>query len=249
MAELTNHNKKIKNKKNNANNDNLAKRLIKDIKDVIKKPLTDNGIIYSHSDSNMLKGYAIIFGPKDTIYENGVYFFEFNFPEDYPYSPPTLKYLTNNGKTRFNPNLYRNGKVCISILNTWRGPGWTSCMSIRTVLITLTTLFHNKPLLNEPGVTEKHPSFKPYNEIIKYRNLETAIYKVMNQSILPPGFKTLWPLIKQHFKRNKKNIIDYIKNLSKSHETKTYKASMYGMTCTVDYDFIMKKIKDEYKNL
>ena len=57
----------------------LIKRMVKDVKDIIKKPLTDNGIIYSHSDENMLKGYAIIFGPPDTIYENGVYFFEFDF--------------------------------------------------------------------------------------------------------------------------------------------------------------------------
>ena len=96
----------------------LVKRLVKDVKDIIKKPLLDNGIIYSHSEENMLKGYAIIFGPKDTIYENGVYFFEFDFPKTYPYAPPKLTYLTNNGKTRFNPNLYRNGKVCVSILNT-----------------------------------------------------------------------------------------------------------------------------------
>ena len=32
-----------------------------------------------------------------------------------------LTYLTNDGNTRFHPNLYRNGKVCLSVLNTWRG--------------------------------------------------------------------------------------------------------------------------------
>ena len=74
----------------------LVKRLVKDVKDILKNPLTDNGIIYSHDQDNMLKGYAIIFGPKDTIYENGVYFFEFNFPDTYPFNPPKLTYLTNN---------------------------------------------------------------------------------------------------------------------------------------------------------
>ena len=121
----------------------------------------------------MLKGYAVIFGPPDTIYEYGAYLFEFNFPKTYPFSPPKLTYLTNNGKTRFNPNLYRSGKVCVSILNTWRGPGWTSCMTIRTILITLTTLLHNKPLLNEPGITDTHRSFHDYNKIIQYRNFDT----------------------------------------------------------------------------
>ena len=25
---------------------------------------------------------------------------------------------------RLNPNLYENGKVCLSLLGTWSGPGW-----------------------------------------------------------------------------------------------------------------------------
>ena len=228
----------------------LIKRMVKDVKDIIKKPLTDNGIIYSHSDENMLKGYAIIFGPSDTIYENGVYFFEFDFPKDYPFSPPKLTYLTNNGKTRFHPNLYRNGKVCVSILNTWRGPGWTSCMSIRTVLITLTTLFHNKPLLNEPGVTEAHHAFNSYNKIIEYRNIDTAIRNVLTKKILPENFKPLWPLIKQHFIRKKDIIMNKIDSLLKKNpKPKEYRASIYSMNCTVDYDYIKNKIKKAYKSI
>ncbi len=228
----------------------LIKRMVKDVKDIIKKPLTDNGIIYSHSDENMLKGYAIIFGPPDTIYENGVYFFEFDFPKDYPFSPPKLSYLTNNGKTRFNPNLYRNGKVCLSILNTWRGPGWTSCMSIRTVLITLTTLFHNKPLLNEPGITEKHHAFESYNKIIEYRNIDTAIRNVLTQKILPDNFKPLWPLIKQHFIEKKDEIINKIDTLiEKNPKPKEYRASIYSMNCTVDYEYIKNKLKKAYKTI
>ena len=43
--------------------------------------------LYIHIQDNLLKGYAIIFGPKDTIYENGVYLFEFNFPNTYPFEP------------------------------------------------------------------------------------------------------------------------------------------------------------------
>ena len=228
----------------------LIKRMVKDVKDIIKKPLTDNGIIYSHSDENMLKGYAIIFGPPDTIYENGVYFFEFDFPKDYPFSPPKLTYLTNNGKTRFNPNLYRNGKVCVSILNTWRGPGWTSCMTIRTVLITLTTLFHNKPLLNEPGITELHHAFKSYNKIIEYRNIDTAIRNVLTKKLLPDNFKPLWPLIKQHFLRKKDNIINKIDSLIKKNpKAKEYRASIYNMNCTVDYEYIKNKVLKAYKTI
>jgi hypothetical protein len=62
-------------------------RLLKDVKQIIKHPLTDNGIYYSHDETDMLKGYAMIVGPADTPYFGGFYFFEFNFPDDYPFSP------------------------------------------------------------------------------------------------------------------------------------------------------------------
>ena len=239
-------NKKEKERKSQT----LAKRLVKDVKDIIKKPLIDNGIISSHSEDNLLKGYAVVFGPPDTIYEHGAYLFEFNFPETYPFSPPKLTYLTNNGKTRFNPNLYRNGKVCVSILNTWRGPGWTSCMTIRTVLITLTTLLHNKPLLNEPGVTETHRSFIPYNKIIQYRNFDTSIRNVLTKKILPKSFISLWPLIKNHFEKNKDQIINKLDLLIKKEpEPKEYYASVYSMNCTVDYKYIKKEVLLAYDNL
>ena len=235
---------------NSGNQQSLVKRLVKDIKDILKNPLIDNGIIYSHDPDNMLKGYAIIFGPKDTIYEDGVYLFEFNFPDTYPFKPPKLTYLTNNGKTRFNPNLYRNGKVCVSILNTWRGPGWTSCMTIRTVLVTLVTLFHNKPLLNEPGITEKHHAFNSYNKIIEYRNYDTAIRNIMLKKINYNKFKPLWPIIKKHFETNKKNIIDKIDNLIKENpKAKEYNAGIYTMSCTIDYKYIKKQIINAFKEL
>ena len=83
------------------------KRLQKDIIDLIKNPLAEHGIYYAHDESNILQGYAVIFGPDDTIYRHGAYYFKFNFPSNYPFSPPTLTYLTNDGKTRFHPNLYR----------------------------------------------------------------------------------------------------------------------------------------------
>ena len=53
------------------------RRLQKDIIDIIKNPLTEHGIYYAHDEGNMLHGYAIIFGPSDTIYRYGAYCFKF----------------------------------------------------------------------------------------------------------------------------------------------------------------------------
>ena len=129
-------------------------RLLKDIKQIYKNPLTENGIYYIHDDTDMLKGYALIIGPSVTPYFGGNYFFEFLYPNDYPHTPPKVTYCTNGNNIRFNPNLYTCGKVCISLLNTWRGEQWTSCQTISTVLLTLCTLLCKDPLLNEPGVNK-----------------------------------------------------------------------------------------------
>ena len=84
----------------------------------------------------MLVGYALIIGPKDTPYAYGNFLFKFLFPYDYPHTPPKVTYHTNDGYTRFNPNLYKSGKVCISLLNTWKGEQWTGCQTIKSILLT-----------------------------------------------------------------------------------------------------------------
>src|SRR6056300_1204053 len=188
---------------NNNNNIIVSKetinRLVKDVKDIMKNPLTDHGVHYIHDDTNMLKGRALIFGPKNTPYENGCYLFEFNFPPNYPYSPPKLTYCTNDGNTRFNPNLYKCGKVCLSILNTWRGEQWESCQTITTILLTLCTTLNETPLLNEPGVTKNHENYHDYNTILKYKNFEIAILKILSDEMTKDKFNLFLPIMKQNF--------------------------------------------------
>lgn len=232
--------------------DNI-KRLQKDIIDIIKNPLTDNGIYYSHDDTNMLKGYAVVFGPDDSIYRYGAYIFEFKFPTNYPYSPPKLNYMTNDGMTRFHPNLYRNGKVCISILNTWKGEQWTSCQSIRSILLMLVTLLHNKPLLNEPGIKETHSSFKPYNKIITYKNLEIAILRnVTKKNKYNDIIQNLLIYHKKHIQENKDKILEYISSLKNKKEFKSgpveQKTSIYGMKIMVDYQKLYNDFLNYFNN-
>jgi len=227
------------------------KRLLKDVKDVLKNPLTSHGIYYIHDDQNIMKGCACIMGPSDTLYSNGAYLFTFDFPSEYPFKPPIIKYMTNDGKTRFHPNLYRTGKVCLSILNTWKGEQWTSCQSIKTILLALVTLFHNKPLLCEPGFKESHKDFIPYNKILEYKNFEIAINniepKLVNNFILFKSF------IKNHIISKKAEIIEKIENLEKSEDNNTIQRTRcYNMVTKLEYSKIKvgfeKLIKDYSKN-
>jgi ubiquitin-protein ligase len=61
-------------------------------------------------------------GSKNTPYAHGAYVFDVYFGEDYPQHPPKVQLATTgSGRVRFNPNLYACGKVCLSLLGTWRG--------------------------------------------------------------------------------------------------------------------------------
>ena len=54
-------------------------RLAKDVKSIMKNPLHNNNIYYSHDEENIYKGYALIIGSEGTPYDAGFYFFEFNY--------------------------------------------------------------------------------------------------------------------------------------------------------------------------
>ena len=62
----------------------------------------------------------MIVGPVKTPYEDGLFFFDVQLPNDYPTSPPSVHYISYCSD-RLNPNLYEDGKVCVSLLGTWAG--------------------------------------------------------------------------------------------------------------------------------
>ena len=58
-------------------------------------------------------------------------------------------------QVRFNPNLYAQGKVCLSILGTWRaehpGEQWSAVQSVQSILLSIQSLLHDAPYHNEPS--------------------------------------------------------------------------------------------------
>lgn len=211
-------------------------RLMLDVRHIMKNPMKDNGIYYVHDESDMLRGYAMIVGPEDTPYYGGFYFFRFQFPSDYPYSPPVVTYCTNDGHIRFNPNLYGNGKVCISILNTWQGEPWSACQTIATILLTLCTLLCKNPLKNEPGIFSDCPDIEPYNRIIEHANIRVAICDTIDKSrtSMLGCFSVFTSDIERLFSENYEKVLAFLsKNLCK--EKHTIRIRVYGLSEVVDY--------------
>lgn len=223
-------------------------RLGRDIKHIIKNPLTDQGIYYIHDDCDMLKGYAMIVGPSETPYFGGFYFFEITYPCDYPHNPPKVTYCTNGNEIRFNPNLYISGKVCVSLLNTWQGDQWTSCQSISTVLLTLCSLLCKDPLLNEPGVNKGHYDMKSYNEIIEYSNLNVAVCDIVRKKkgVYLPFFDNFYPYVKENFNKNYDKLLEFAekKMADENVENKIFKTGFYNMNVHIHYDDVILKLNE-----
>ena len=221
------------------------KRLLKDIGEIIKTPLHDQGIYYKHSETDILEGWALIIGPKDSLYRDGYYFFKFEFPTDYPHAPPLLHYYTNDGITRFHPNFYKSGKVCVDILNTWRGEKWSGCQTISSVLLTLVSIMDNEPILNEPGVTKKNPDYSNYHNLIEYRNYSFAIYELLYSiehfcKYIPINEKELldyfYSVMKAHYVENKDSIMKKLKeNKERALHPEYVHSSFYLFGFKIDY--------------
>jgi ubiquitin-protein ligase len=223
------------------------RRIVSDIKELIKNPLSAHGIYYEHDETDMLKGRALIIGPADTPYADGFYLFTFQFPANYPHAPPKVEFCTSDGVTRFNPNLYRTGKVCLSILNTWKGEPWSGCQTISSVLLALCTVLNDEPLLNEPGITKSHRDYEVYNNILAYKNIEVAIFGMLSQVcatnnnestvVTSNEFAIFGGIMRKYFQENKEKIRQRVL----AGETKEYTMSVYRMTVLTDYVTLLAK--------
>jgi ubiquitin-protein ligase len=107
---------------------------------------------YANSRPDLMK--ILIIGPRDTPYEQGLFEFDLVCPLDYPNSPPKMHFrTTGKGRASFNPNLYPDGKVCLSLLGTWNGPAWMPNEStLLQLLVSIQAMiFCAEPWYNEPG--------------------------------------------------------------------------------------------------
>jgi ubiquitin-conjugating enzyme E2 Z len=183
----------------------LAQRRLNKEKDQLgKEDLSVQGMYYHFDETHGHKAAALIIGPEDTPYAGGFYLFEFTFPNNYPLSPPHVKFMTSDNRVRFNPNLYVNGKVCLSILGTWQGPSWTAACTFRTTLFSIQSLLHNKPLQNEPGYENDNGKDSDlYSSMLRYENIAVAVLQLGR-----PLAESLKPL-RLHMART------FIRNLAK----------------------------------
>jgi ubiquitin-conjugating enzyme E2 O len=106
---------------------------------------------------------VLIEGPKKTPYEGGLFVFDIQLGHDYPKSPPLCHFISYC-RDRLNPNLYEDGKVCVSLLGTWSGRGtevW--CPNSSTLLQVIVSIqgliLVDEPYYNEAGYEKQRGEF------------------------------------------------------------------------------------------
>ncbi|KAF9326960.1 hypothetical protein BG006_009673 [Podila minutissima] len=143
------------------------------------------GILVRAFEDRMDLLRVLIQGPDHTPYRNALLMFDFKLPENFPNQPPIAYFHSwTGGIGRINPNLYEDGNVCLSLLNTWHGKDqtetWTPSSSILQLLISLQGLvLVPEPYYNEAGfekfmgTKEAARNSELYNEKVYLLSLKT----------------------------------------------------------------------------
>lgn len=145
------------------------------------------GVYVRTWDSRLDLLRVLFIGPSDTPYANAPFIIDFYLPADFPTSPPHAFFHSwtaesgLGGVGRVNPNLYEDGKICLSLLGTWdgsRSEGWNAGKStlLQVIVSVLGLVLVREPYFNEAGYeplagleSSKRPS-AVYNERVYLRS-------------------------------------------------------------------------------
>uniref|UniRef100_A0A7S0V1Z9 E2 ubiquitin-conjugating enzyme n=1 Tax=Polytomella parva TaxID=51329 RepID=A0A7S0V1Z9_9CHLO len=115
-------------------------RVLKELKDISKDVQTGVKVVLQNNSLQKLTGYFP--GPKDTPYEDGVFQVDIALDENYPFTPPKMRFVTKV----WHPNVSsQNGAICLDILKDQ----WSPALTLRTALLSLQSLLAS-PQPNDP---------------------------------------------------------------------------------------------------
>ena len=120
-----------------------SKRISRELQDIQSEPPANCSAGPEKDD--LFKWTATIMGPEDTPYNGGVFFLEIDFPSNYPFKPPKIKFNT----TIYHPNINSSGGICLDILKD----NWSPALTISKVLLSICSLL-NDPNPDDPLVPD-----------------------------------------------------------------------------------------------
>ena len=141
-------------------------------------------------ENNMLLWKAMIVGPQDTPYENGLFNLVIEFSSDYPCAPPSKSRIVFISKM-FHPNIYdtgskradpsnslvniKHGEVLLEVLRDICGPGYEIYFILKSI----------QTLLGCPNVVDKSHILNPEAAklfIENYEEYENHVFECVEES-------------------------------------------------------------------
>jgi ubiquitin-protein ligase len=129
------------------------KRLRNEYKEWSESPCENYSIC--PDENNFLNWNIMLILPDDTIFEGLVLKCSMEFSTSYPNKPPSFKFEDNNF---IHPNIYLDGKMCISILHEGvdefgyenQSERWNPSHSVNSILMSIIVVLSN-PNLDSPA--------------------------------------------------------------------------------------------------
>jgi ubiquitin-conjugating enzyme E2 D/E len=119
------------------------KRLQKELAEINKNDIPN--ISAGPINGNLYEWEAVILGPVDTPYHEGVFTLNISIPSNYPFKPPSVIFKTKI----YHPNINSSGSICLDILKTQ----WSPALTLMKVLLSICSLLSD-PNPNDPLVPE-----------------------------------------------------------------------------------------------
>ena len=165
-----------------------AALLAKQLKNATRNPI--DGCTVGLVGENIYLWEVYMAGPPDSTHDGGVFRAELEFPKDYPYNPPKMRFTSE----MWHPNIHDDGLVCISILHPpveEFGSGeslaerWNPIQTVETVLISVRSLLGD-PNLSSPANIDAGVQYR--NDLDGYKaKMDRLCKKSINE--LPEGME------------------------------------------------------------
>lgn len=109
-------------------------------------------------------------GPQNTPFDGGRFHLTIDFPLDYPFKPPHIRFTT----PIYHPNIASNGEICLDILHSQ----WSPVLTTRTVLLSVCSLLTDpnpEHGLNKEALDSYRSNRQKYYDTAKQWTLKYAV--------------------------------------------------------------------------
>lgn len=125
------------------------------------------GISAFPDGDNLFQWTGTIHGSDATVYSGLKYRLSMMFPKDYPYTAPTVKFVSGC----FHPNVDLSGNICLDILKD----KWSATYTVKTILLSIQSLLdepnNESPLNNEAAALWGR--VEEYRKLVRQKYAET----------------------------------------------------------------------------